>query len=529
MSKRHKRKSNLPIQSVVAVATNNPLHKPFPVWTALALLLFSIAVFWRAVTFDFVNLDDNSNLVKNPAMHNIALAWEKPYLDAYLPVVYSVWRGLYALAERNPVDTTTVETWSPMPELDAQPFHAANLLLHAVNAVLLCLILRTVFPALHMLTCAGFAALFAVHPLQVEPVAWVTALKDVLSGSFALLLIYLYIRQPLTRLASLQHIALLTLIFLLACLTKSTRLFLPIWLVWLGCLHWQTPWQRLATALWPLFMIALVIMLIAMVAQPTPKDMAFQELWRRPFIALDALAFYTGKLFWPHELALDYGRNPRFLFESGTVYIPAALCASGLTAICLMRQRLSPWLLLGLGGFVLSLAPLLGFKPFVFQTTSTVSDRYLYLSIALLLIGLADLWSRIPARIGASILTMAIFVCALKSTQQLPVWQNSASLWRHTLMITPDSGIAHNNLASIHETLGQLPEAIHHYEQATTRLPLAQIHARIAILYSDQQNWQKAQEWNERGLLIEPGNTLLLNNRTVFETHLKRRAFRISK
>ncbi len=495
-----------------------------------------LIVFGRALTFDFVNLDDNSNLKKNPAMKNIALAWEKPYLDAYLPVVYSTWKSVELFAKSDRPQGNTIETWSPIPELNPLPFHAMNIVLHAINGVLLFAILYTLFPTTSQALLALLATLFLVHPLQTESVVWVTALKDVLSATFTLLVILLYVRKPLSIdlkrdqiQQDIRYTLLLALIFLLACLSKSTRLFLPLWLLWLGHLHWKKPLARTAAELWPLFTVALLVMVIALTAQPDPKDMAFQSIWRRPLVAADSLAFYVYKLFWPAEFAVDYGRNPRFLFESGQVYWTASLTMLAVIGIGYCRQKVHPWLLLGLGGFLLSLAPLLGMKPFVFQTISTVSDRYCYLSIALLIIGITPLLTRYAQKI-VLLPSLAILVALLctRSGLQVPVWKSSASLWQHTLQVTPDSGIAHNNLASIYEELGNIPQAIAHYERSTLHLPLAQTCARIAILYTDQQDWVNAQKWNEKGLSLDPTDPLMRNNQSYIASKMQRRSFKIS-
>ncbi len=505
-------------------------QKTFSLALLLALLI-TTAVFGRALQYDFVNLDDPTNLQKNPAMQQLGSAWSKPYLDAYLPLVYTVWNGIHHLSRTPRTNSSSVESWSPIPELQPAGFHAANLLLHAFNTALLFMILRTLFRSAPITLCAALCAVFLLHPLQVEAVAWVTALKDVLSGTFSLLLIFLYAQKPLSDYRGRQdhqRTALLAIVFLLACLSKSTRIFLPLWLMWLGHLHWRKPLARTAMELLQLFAIALLIGLIAAAVQPNPKDMAYQDIWRRPLVAGDALLFYAYKLLWPAQLAVDYGRNPHFLFESKQAlwsWIPAAMTA---IACWHWRARINPWLLAGLGGFVLSLLPVLGLKPFVFQTISTVSDRYCYLSIALLLLGLIPLLAAIKQqRFLQTALAVIAIALAARSFLQLPVWQNSYTLWQHTLQVTLDSAIANNNLASIHEQLGHTQQAIDYYERSAKRWPRADLCSRIAILYTDLQQWQRAAEWVEKGLAMEPDNTMLLHNRQAINAHLQQRSFRI--
>lgn len=499
---------------------------------AIAVFFLALTLFGRSVFFDFVNIDDNSNLNKNPAMRDLSLAWSKPYLDAYLPVVYTVWNGLHhlAVAERSSGDTP--ETFTPIPELEPLPFHAVNVLLHAINGLLLFMILRRLFASLPVTIPGLLSCLFVAHPLQVEAVAWVTALKDVLSATFSLLLLFYYLQHPLSDYRgrqNFQRIALLSVIFLLACLTKSTRIFLPLFLVPCGHLYWRKPVVRLLAELWPLFLVALLVMVIALVVQPPPKYMAYQELWRRPFVAADSLAFYLWKLCWPLSLTLDYGRNPRFLFETGMVWqvswIPVLLAAGW----WFCRRKIDRWLQLGVAGFVLGLLPLLGLQPFVFQTISTVSDRYCYLSIALLLIGIAPVLGQVKQKTPVIFVLVALLTAfSARTFLQLGAWQNSYTLWQHNLEVTPDSGLAHNNLASIYEILGQPAAAIAHYEASFVRLPNADLCARIAILYTDLQQWQQALVWIDKGLQLDSQNEILQHNRAVVLQNLQQRTFRLS-
>lgn len=490
---------------------------------SIAIFLLVLLVFARCLRFDFVNLDDPSNLQKNPAMQHVLLAWDKPYLDAYLPVTYTLWRAVKAIASPNPATNTQFENWTPIPELNPAPFHLLNIVLHAASAVLLFYILRTLFPGLALVTASLLALLFAAHPIQVEAVAWVTALKDVLSGFLSLLVIWLFIQKPLSDYRGRRDTARLfaiMIIFLAACLAKSTRVFLPLWLLGCGALLWKQTSSRLIADLLPLFISAALLTLFAMVIQPHPKDMAYQEFWRRPLVASDALLFYFYKLFWPAQLALDYGRNPRFLFETGVVYQTCLVLPVCGLLIWGLRDKLDRWFMLGLAGFVMTLLPVLGLTPFMFQTISTVSDRYCYLSLALLLIGVTPLLMRCPQRVIQVGLTLLILICIWRSQLQLPAWRNSVALWRHTIKVTADSGIAHNNLAAIYEQLGQTAAAIDHYTQSMSRLPRAETCSRIAILYTDLGDWHSANAWVQRGLDLDPQDAVLLQNRRVIEAHL---------
>jgi len=155
----------------------------------LLVLTVTAIVFARLPFFDFVVPDDRGNIFENPyfekeSTKGISSFWHEPHRGLYIPVTYTVWGLLVKLS--------FAAGWTDsLAEIPAAPFHVANLLLHLAAAGVVFLILRRLFPGAPSLAMALGALVFAVHPLQVEPVAWATGLKDVLSGCLGLVSIHL--------------------------------------------------------------------------------------------------------------------------------------------------------------------------------------------------------------------------------------------------------------------------------------------------------------------------------------------------
>jgi tetratricopeptide (TPR) repeat protein len=193
------------------------------------------------------------------------------------------------------------------------------------------------------------------------------------------------------------------------------------------------------TALW--WPIALVWILVANYAQPT-HGIVGAPLYLRPLVALDAIAFYIGKLLWPIHLAVDYGRTPMIAEDRGWLWwtwlIPVAIAA--LLAWRPKRELIAAALI-----FVIAIAPVLGFVPFLFQYYTTVADHYLYLAMlgpALALAWVLARWHQSWLRI---VCAAAIVLLAVLSIRQTGIWQNDHTLFAHTMRVNPDSFLARHN------------------------------------------------------------------------------------
>ena len=263
--------------------------------------------------------DDDKNVYENPYLNPVGYSntlrfWKEPYENLYIPLTYTVW----AMEARLSRLSITKENWN---KLNAKVFHLGNLLLHLMSvlalyfltrALLSCYLksqsagLETVDPQNRDWAAACGAALFALHPVQVEPVAWISGMKDLLSGFLSLSALLLYIKYARSEAESskseekaklflhLQNRNYLaaTALYLLALLSKPTAVVLPAAAFLLGRFILKRPGKKSAApaVVWALLAIPAVV--AANLSQPELTNEYIPPLWARPLIAGDALAFY---------------------------------------------------------------------------------------------------------------------------------------------------------------------------------------------------------------------------------------------
>ena len=443
-----------------------------PSWLAVLVVLVVAVVFGRSATHRFVLLDDDANIYRNrlvnPArVESLPSIWGAPYNKLYIPVTYSTWLALAAVA--------TVEPGEQRPRafagLDPTHFHTANIVLHALSALLVLVILRRCLG--DDLAAAFGALLFAAHPVQVEPVAWASGTKDVLSGFLALGSLALYVRHACRsraggsgRCAYWAGLALLAL----AVLAKPSAVALPLIAAALDLGVLRREPRRVAFGLAPWLLVAVAGAVPNLLFQPAAAVSAATAPWQRPLVAADAVAFYIRHLAVPIAHAPFYGRTPERVLETGALWwtwiAPVALFVFAL----LWRKR-SPVPLAALAIFVAGLAPVLGLVSFEFQMHSTVADRYLYLSM----LGPALLvawWLREHrGALGYGVLALALGGYAARASMQVGRWKNTRVLLEHTLAVNPHSDFAHGNLAQVLEDVGELDEARQHYAESVRLRP----------------------------------------------------------
>lgn len=462
-------------------------------WLICALLpALVLAVFWRVTRHEFVAWDDDINVYENPALYlpasrSLSLFWKGPYLRLYIPLTYTVWTAAAQVFRHRE---------GPKVRFSAPGFHAVNLLFHLLSALAAFALLRRLLRSCRSRApgekphrgkepsacddenrrfdwAAGLGALFfALHPIQVEPVAWVSGLRDVLSGLGALCALEQYAASVACRHRgrSALHYLLATAALVAALLSKPSAVVIPLLaaILDIGVLG-RRP-GRSAASLWPWLLLALASALLTQKAQGAAHIRAMVPLWTRPLIAADSLAFYLCKLFWPMDLSPDYGRAPDWVMARGlhryTWILPAVLA---------LLIRLSPWKRIGwvaAGLFVAAALPVLGFVPFLHQDLSTVADRYV--SLSLLGPALALAWllalpaSENPACRGASrwawgTAALAVALLGARSGVQAGIWSNTGTLFGRIVALNPDSGVAHLNLGNYLAGQGRLDEARSHF------------------------------------------------------------------
>jgi hypothetical protein len=418
----------------------NPLQSPNRSRLfAIVVFVVALAGMSRVMGNTFVDWDDSFTLYANakmnpPTAETLRFYWTSGEHGLYMPATQTIWAGLATIAYHQQPDDRGMR-------LSPRVFHATSVLLHACAAVFAFLLLRRL---IHNDWAAAIGAgLFALHPVQVESVAWASGMKDVLCGLFSLVALWQFVAA--VQADRRWNFVVATIAFALAMLCKPAAMVLPAVAMVIHILllhaHWKTA-AKWTVIWWPM---AIVVMIVARVSQPV--TIPGPAIWQRPLVALDALAFYLGKIIFPWTLCIDYGRTPPAVASSGSLWwtwlIPAAIAA-----IVIWKPRRE----VIAAGIIASLcvAPVLGFTPFMFQIYSTVSDHYVYLAMigpALLLAWLVTINPTVVRPAACVVLA----VLAAKSFTQQSTWRDDESLFSHTLAANPRSFMAANNLASAYQ------------------------------------------------------------------------------
>lgn len=464
----------------------------------LASILCLVAgVYSQAVTFQFLPFwDDDTNIHRNPlyaplSPESVLMFWKGPFQQLYIPVTYSAWAALVALSR---VIAGTSISFGP---INAALFHGANVLAHLLSVAMVFMILRRLLSATFkdsvctprrvIAASAAGALAFGLHPVQVETVAWVSGLRDLLGGSLSLVSLGMFLswldrRDAALRWNWLRYVA-ATVFLLLAFGSKPGSVVTPALALFCGAWLLHARGRGFASLLWllPWFLFAFAGVVMTSHAQPAAElARSLVPLWARPLVAGDALAFYLWKLVWPFGLCADYGRSPNSLLDSGVLYwswlIPFSLTVL-LASFNRLRIYLLPCALLAVG-----VLPTLGLIPFNFQVVSTVSDRYLYLAMlgpALALALFVSLGRGILPSVVAVILVAGWTVLSLF---QLPEWREGATFFPATLSRNPTSWKSRHNFACTLDAQGKLPEALAEFTEAIRLRPSnAEAHNDMAL------------------------------------------------
>jgi Flp pilus assembly protein TadD len=383
-------------------------------------------------------------------------------MDLYVPVTYTFWSGLAAVADTGAADPAGIS-------LNPLLFHAANLLLHLASTLIVWQILSRLTRRAAPATIG--ALFFGLHPVQVETVGWISGAKDLLAGLFSLLSIWQYLlhTESTDRTRRLAHLLAAFTAFLLAMLSKPAAIMTPIAIAAIDLWILKRPWRQTLRTLWFWGLAAVPVMVVAKLVQPTPETYA-APLWTRPLLAADALAAYAGKLLWPSRLAIDYGRSPEWLLSSTQRYwtwlVPTAIAAA-----CIISRRRLPWLIASATITAAFLAPVLGLVKFDFQRYSTVADHYLYTAMVGVAIAVAFALSQTNRRWPYAAAGIVLLAFAIRTTAQALSWRDSHSLFSHAVAVNPTSLAGHNGLGEMALDANRPTDAIRHFSLARDAHP----------------------------------------------------------
>ena len=339
------------------------------------------------------------------------------------------------------------------------------------------------------------ALFFALHPVQVEVVAWASGMKDLLGGLFAVLALWQYVRHLRTPLAATgrwpltPNFAAATAFLILAILSKPTAVVVPLMAIVMDRLLIGRAWRAVLLTVMPWLLLAVLGAVVARLNQPAAHVPQVSAPWR-PLIAADAIVFYLRRLVVPIGLAPDYGRTPQVALTSVWPWLGVPILGAIGCLIWRLRKA-GPWpaaALLALSG----LLPVLGLVPFDFQGYSTVSDRYLYFAMPGVALAVAALLERARPAVAVAA-TVAIFLVAgTLSFLQAGRWRDDRHLYGHTLRVNPDSWVALNTMGALLGTEGQEDLAAEYFRRAI-RIQPRYVRARenlVRYLLARQEHWQ---------------------------------------
>ena len=487
---------------------------------ALALALLVVVSYFPALQGGFVW--DDVIFAEEPVIHSpggLRSIWFAPAdiknEGHYWPLVYSSFWLEHKL-------------WGLRPA----GYHAVNIFLHLLNCLLLWrLLLRLRVPGAVLI-----AAVFAVHPLHVESVAWIIERKDVLSALFYLGAVLVWVRFVEAPRAGSYLLA--VVLFTAGLLSKSVVVTLPLaLLLW----HW---WQRGGVRRLDLLRLApLAVIGVAI----TAADLAFYRgrevlelgytLAERALIAGRALWFYAGKLLWPVELAVIY---PRWEIEAGSPagwgYVAAA---AGLALVLwLGRERLGRGPLAGALYFALTLGPVLGFVDYGYLQFSFVADRFQYLAgigvLAVLIGAAAHAVGKLPAggpdaagmryasvmRYAAGLryaawglAAAAVLLLATLTWRQAGIYRDEVALFSHVVALNPEARDAHLNLGNALLEANRTEEGLAASRVAVEQRPeSADAHSNLGLALSNLERFAEAGESLRRALELAPRHKSALQN-----------------
>ncbi|PKN58545.1 MAG: hypothetical protein CVU56_05115 [Deltaproteobacteria bacterium HGW-Deltaproteobacteria-14] len=438
----------------------------------LAVLVATLSVFAPTLSYDLLNWDDKLHITVNPLFGDLGAAWTQAQVHVYMPVTWSLWALAWDLGGADP-------SW----------LHGLNVFGHLLGVVLAYHVLLR----LPGLTVAGptsssgrtstarwaavaGAALFALHPLQVEPVAWVTCLKDIASADFALAAMLLHLRATERRSTRGQIGA--VCVFALATLCKPTIVALVPAMALVHLAAGRKPWRRdlviVGVAMVAVALPALVLTAMAQFGAASPPPVEGLE---RMAVVADSFGHAIGTVVWPGARLGMAGRSPMVVLDGG-LWVGTGLALAGTLAVAVALRRRWPELLWGVLFMLATLLPVSGLLPFGAQLNTTVADRYLHLAL------LGPAWSlaagaarlvrarRSADAIGtwpsARLVRHGLVVSSLAlatiwttlSIGQVQAWSSDIALWTHTLDHDPDNRLALENLAQLHNSAGDHPSAI---------------------------------------------------------------------
>ncbi|MEN6320297.1 MAG: tetratricopeptide repeat protein [Syntrophaceae bacterium] len=457
-------------------------HQPaFIIFFLIAIILIT---YWPVQHFEFANYDDDIYITENihvcSGLTKDSIIWAITTMDAgfWHPLTWLSLMFDYELYRLNPAG-----------------YHWTNVLFHIANSILLFLVLNRMTGALWR---SGFvAALFAVHPLHVESVAWIAERKDVLSTFFWMLTMYAYVFYVERQ--SVWRYILVFISFSIGLMAKPMLVTLPCVLLLLD--YWPLrrfqlkkstgdfvdvekqssfPEKKFISVTHlilekaPLFVLVIVVSIVTYIAEQKLGALGLQEIFPLGTRLTNALISYTGyigKMIWPVNLSVYYPHPGNWPL---TYLMASCLILIIITIVAIRTLKTHPYFTVGWLWYLGCLVPVIG----LIQVGShAMADRYTYIPLTGLFIivawGVPDIlrqWRhrRLILSISSGLVLVSLIMCTML---QVKYWENGISLFQHAVNITGDNGIILNNMGNALARKGKTEEAIRQYKKAINLQP----------------------------------------------------------
>jgi tetratricopeptide (TPR) repeat protein len=468
------------------------------VWICLFLVISTLLIYFQVGTFEFVNFDTGKYVYQNNIVKDgltlKGIKW------AFTTFFFSNWHPLTWLSHMLDVQ---------LYGLHPGRHHLSNVIFHIVNTLMLFIVLRRMTGKLWQ--CGFVAALFALHPLHVESVAWVSERKDVLSALFGLLVLWSYTRY--VQKPGVGRYVPVLLFFILSLMAKPMMVTLPFLLLLLDYwplrrlnfegLNKTDPPAKRSPAIWfliieklPLFIASAAASAVTYYAQRAWGSVVSLDTY--PFHirianAMTAYVSYIAKMIWPTQLAILYPYGQ--VIPAWQTWLAGCLII-GLTLLAVLYYKSRPWFPVGWFWFLGTLVPVIGL---VQVGAQSMADRYTYVPYIGLFIIIAwgffeflKQWPNPKFKFAVVALVVSGALMAV-SWQQIGYWKNSETLFKRAIEVTQNNYVAENNLGHALLMKGNFAEAVEHFKKCLDINPrFATAHLNMGLVYTQQDKPQAA-------------------------------------
>ena len=440
--------------------------------TLAIILLATFLVFRPCLNNEFLFWDDDVHVWNNPAVKTLSLTnlkqiFTTPVNQTYIPLTTLSFALEYQIAADNP-----------------KLYHLDNILLH-LSVTALLFVLALTLGLTH--TAAALACLiFAIHPLHVEPVAWITDRKDMLYSFFYILALWQYVLY--TRSHNISNYMISLVAGLLAMLAKPLALSLPLVLF---LTDWLIQRKFSIKSILDKIPYALFIVPLGWITYSLKADRPIHDIQSALLTGIWTFTFYIKEFFWPHNLAPLYDMPKPVTITNPAFLIPAACFLLIIGSVYLLRKH--RWFIFAWGVYLASIFFIIRFNYKV--DAEIVADRFMYLSS----FGFCFLAGHVLDRLFQKrhllawiALPLFLFMGA-SSFHQCKIWKNDLTLWQASLAVNPPTSIAFNNLGNYFYKKQDWEQALTYYSRAITLAPSSCVaYSNRGVIYFSQQHYDLA-------------------------------------